>query len=149
MNSLKAENIANFENINFYLPSTVKDGDTALELTSKEQTDLTKSTVSAYLENATGLTVESKINLIKTAGTLTNPKATNTSNVKVDIAGLIDVVGDIAVDASKKLLQLGFDGDKESGNVYDISWNNKAVYSKNGGTKQDMQGVSSSSKLIK
>ena len=110
MNSLKAGNIANFANINFYLPSTVKNGDTALQLTTTGSTDLGKSTVSAYLENASGLTVDSKINLIKTAGTLTKPNNTDTSNVKVDIAGLMDVEGNILLAQNNSALQSGFTG---------------------------------------
>ncbi|MBR0129179.1 MAG: hypothetical protein IJM09_05125, partial [Neisseriaceae bacterium] len=105
MNTLKAGNIANFEQINFYLPNTVKNGETALQLTGNGKTDLSKTTVLAYLDNAKGLTADSKIHLIQTNGTLTQPKNNDVKqdNVKVSIAGLINVIGQVKLTDSKNL----------------------------------------------
>ncbi|MBP3224652.1 MAG: hypothetical protein J6M14_05015, partial [Campylobacter sp.] len=114
---LSAANIANFENINFYLPSTVSNGDTALSLTTTEDTGLYGTNVNAYLSNANGLTKDSVIHLISTQGTLvdfdeTKGKA-NLSNVS--IAGLINITGKIAVDDTQKNLDLSFSGDEDTG----------------------------------
>lgn len=114
---LSAENIHNFQTINFYLPSSVSNGDTALSLTTTENTGLADTKVNAYLSNANGLTKDSVIHLISTAGTLVdfeeaNGKA-NLSNV--NIAGLINVTGKIAVDSTEKNLDLTFSGDEDTG----------------------------------
>ncbi|MBO7381062.1 MAG: hypothetical protein J6U05_05260 [Neisseriaceae bacterium] len=128
-NTVEASNIYNFENINVYLPSSVTDGFTALQLTGKDETNLKQTNVNAYLQNAKGLTADSKIHLIQaTDGTLTAPKnnGATQSNVKVDIAGLINVIGKVQLTDNKNL-DLVFSGDnapvvvpKPKDNTYNV-----------------------------
>ena len=114
--TLEAGNIANFQNINFYLPSVVWNGYTALRLTGQAQTNLSKTTVSAHLSNASGLTKDSIIHLISTNGTLTKPQSTNTNNVvNINIADLVDVKGQINLSSDNKHLNLSFTGTSTGG----------------------------------
>ncbi|MBP3207067.1 MAG: hypothetical protein J6M21_02250, partial [Campylobacter sp.] len=119
MNLLKAKNIYNFETINFYLPNSVSNGQVALSLSDTKPTDLTNVKVNAYLSNASNLTKDSKIHLIQVpdGGAIENfNEANGNANLSnVNIAGLINVTGKIAVDNTAKNLDLTFNGDPSGG----------------------------------
>ncbi|WBR53164.1 autotransporter outer membrane beta-barrel domain-containing protein [Campylobacter sp. CN_NE2] len=117
LGSITANDISAQE-INFYLPSSASNGQVALSLTGTGTTDLTNTKVNAYLSNATGITSkDDKIHLIQTAGSITgfteaNGKAHLTN---VNIAGLINITGKIALDSTAKNLDISFDGDPDTG----------------------------------
>ena len=114
MNTLKAGNIANFAQINFYLPTdNIKYNDTALELTAGEETDLNGTTVSAYLRDASNLSGEGKIHLIKSNGTIREFDDSNGDKTKVavNVANLINVQADIVLTDAQHL-DLSFIGDQ-------------------------------------
>ena len=114
---LSAKNIRNFETINFYLPSNVANNAVALNLTGANNTDLSKTSVYAYLSNASNLTKDSVIHLISTQGTLVDfDEANGKANLtNVNIAGLINVTGKIALDSTSKNLDLTFNDDEDTG----------------------------------
>ena len=100
INYTSAGNIANFENIEFYLPQTVQNNETALKLTANEDTDLSKTkTINAYLKDATGLTdISDKIHLIEKVGGGEITGYTNQGRARltnVNIGGLLNVKGKI------------------------------------------------------
>ena len=66
---LSAGNIANFGNLNFYLPADITNGTNVLTLTRNADTDLTNTRVTAYLEGDANLTNGDTINLIHRTGT--------------------------------------------------------------------------------
>ncbi|WP_169783804.1 autotransporter outer membrane beta-barrel domain-containing protein [Campylobacter curvus] len=73
--SVKAGNILNFENINFFLPKSVTNGDKILTLTGKDDTDLSKTNISAKIDNEARLEMGDKFALIdKEQGHITAPK---------------------------------------------------------------------------
>ncbi|MBR0071087.1 MAG: hypothetical protein IJP87_01985, partial [Campylobacter sp.] len=86
-------NIANVEELNFYLSKTVNNEDTAIYIIGGAQTDLGSTTVYAYLEDASNLTPSSRIHLINNPATITTPKATNTDKVSLKVAGLATING--------------------------------------------------------
>ncbi|MBP3208106.1 MAG: hypothetical protein J6M21_07625 [Campylobacter sp.] len=97
--------------LNFYLPSNVANDETALKVTNS--VDLSGTKVNAYLEDATGIkSKDDKIHLIQTGGKLTGFAETNGKAhlTNVNIAGLINVTGKIAVDSTGKNLDLSFNG---------------------------------------
>jgi len=51
---LTLKKIANFENYNFFLPATVKSGDTILTITDTTETDISNSTVAVAVEGSSG-----------------------------------------------------------------------------------------------
>ena len=116
MNTLSAHNILGFETVNFYLPNTVKHNDVALKLTTTDKTDLGETTVYAFLDNANGLTQDSKIHLIQTAGSLTAPKnngAEQAGVTNINIADLINVKGYVSLSEDAKNLDLTFKGENK------------------------------------
>ncbi|MDA3076397.1 autotransporter outer membrane beta-barrel domain-containing protein [Campylobacter sp. JMF_04 NA10] len=106
--TLKAYNIYNFDNLNFYLPSDIADKAIALKLSDTGETDLSKTTVNAYLNSASNLNANSVVHLIQTAGTLTAPANNDAEQTKVNIAGLLDVKGYVKLAEDKKNLDLYF-----------------------------------------
>ena len=72
---LSTNGIYNFENINFYLPNTVNNGDIALSL--KYNVDLSKSNIVVYLNNPLNLKQGDIVHIIKTNGTLNDPLSTS------------------------------------------------------------------------
>ena len=70
---LSAYNIANFQNLNFYLPSSIADGASVLTLRTIEGTTLGSEhadvSINAYLDGNTNLAVGSEIKLINKTGT--------------------------------------------------------------------------------
>ncbi|MDA3053703.1 hypothetical protein, partial [Campylobacter sp. JMF_03 NE3] len=108
---LKARNVYGFSNISFNLPSSVTDGYTALNLTGTAQTNLDNTRIYAQLKDATGLTKDSKIHLIKTAGSIINFDETKTNAVltNVNIANLVNIAGKIVL-SDEKTLDLTFIG---------------------------------------
>ncbi|MDA3051672.1 autotransporter outer membrane beta-barrel domain-containing protein [Campylobacter sp. JMF_02 ED1] len=118
--NLRARHIENFETINFYLPSSVTNDSVALNLYDSGETDLSKSTINAYLQNASNLTADSKIHLIQTAGTLNVKDEYKTADgveqagVKnINIANLVNVKGYIKL-SDEKNLDLVFKGDEDT-----------------------------------
>ena len=72
--NISAQNIYNFDNLNFYIPNEVSSGDTLLTLTSSEGTDLSNMTIRAgVVAGNNNLAVGDTINL------LTNPNGLTTS----------------------------------------------------------------------
>lgn len=71
--NLSAKDIKAFQNIYFYLPSTVTNGSTLLTLTTTDTTDLSGITLGAAVASGAGpsLAVGDTVNLLTTSGTLT------------------------------------------------------------------------------
>ena len=71
--NLSAKDIKAFQNVNFYLPSTVTNGSTLLTLTTTGTTDLSGVTLGAAVASGAGpsLAVGDTVNLLTTSGTLT------------------------------------------------------------------------------
>jgi len=69
---LTLKKIANFENYNFFLPATVKSGDTILTITdTTEKTDISNSTVAVAVEGSSGcLYLGDKVTLIRASAGL-------------------------------------------------------------------------------
>ena len=110
---LKIDFLENFDTINFYLRNDVKDN--ANILTSSA--DLSNTNVYVFLDNAKGLSKDSKIHLITTSGGLTAPKnagAEQAGVTNVSIAGLVNVKGYVKLTDSKHL-DLTFNGDPDTG----------------------------------
>ncbi|MBR4903750.1 MAG: autotransporter outer membrane beta-barrel domain-containing protein [Selenomonadaceae bacterium] len=74
---ITARNIYDFDNLNFNLPSSTKNGDTALTLT-EGSTDISNRTVNAVVAGGTGLTTGDKITL------LANGNGLDTSGVSMN-----------------------------------------------------------------
>ena len=116
MNSVSVGNLSNVGTLNFFLPDSVKNGDVAVKITGKDNTDLQNTKVNAYLDNAKGLTADSKIHLLQHKdGDIVNfdEKNGKAEVANVNIAGLINVVGKVKLSDSKNL-DLTFSGDKKS-----------------------------------
>ena len=74
---LTARNIYDFDSLNFYLPVSAQNGDTALTLT-EGSTDISGRTITAVVAGGTGLTTGDKINL------LVNGNGLDTTNTTLD-----------------------------------------------------------------
>ncbi|MBQ7271091.1 MAG: autotransporter outer membrane beta-barrel domain-containing protein, partial [Campylobacter sp.] len=113
---LSAENVYNFETMNFYLPNSVNYNNTALKLTTTGNTDLSSTKVNAFLSDASNLNGNGVIHLIQTNGKLTgfDPNNTDTSGVAVNVAGLINVKANIELDSTARNLDLSFKGTSSS-----------------------------------
>lgn len=74
--NITAYNVANFTNINFYLPSTIQNKDTALTLTDMEGTDVSYSTVKAGIVGNANISKGDKIYLLTNANGLTTTGTT-------------------------------------------------------------------------
>lgn len=73
--NITAKNVGNFSNINFYLPTSIQNGDTVLTLTSSNGTDVSYSNMNAYIPGSTKLTVGEKITLLTNANGVTSTDA--------------------------------------------------------------------------
>ena len=73
--SITAKNVGNFSNINFYLPTSIQNGDTVLTLTSSNGTDVSYSNMNAYIPGSAKLTVGEKITLLTNANGVTSTNA--------------------------------------------------------------------------
>ncbi|MCD8213919.1 MAG: autotransporter outer membrane beta-barrel domain-containing protein, partial [Campylobacter sp.] len=79
--SAKAKDVVNFENINFFVPKDIANGDKILTLTDTGATDLSNTNISAKIHNDAILNEGDKIVLIdKEQGTLSAPKQTINAN---------------------------------------------------------------------
>ena len=95
---ITAQNIHNFDNVNFYLPSTAVNGTTILTLTANEGTDLSSTAVKAGVTGNAKLQVGDTVTLIKkTAGTI-NTTGTTYSTLSEGVS--LDYGLTIAADAA-------------------------------------------------
>ncbi|MBQ6743844.1 MAG: autotransporter outer membrane beta-barrel domain-containing protein [Acidaminococcaceae bacterium] len=85
---IKVKNIKNFAQINYYLPDTVKNGNTILQAVGTEGTDLRNTKVAVSVPGGTRLDTGDKINLLDTkAGIIGEPEqtvATFTEGVSIE-----------------------------------------------------------------
>ncbi len=80
---ITATNVANFSNINFYLPSSIQSGDTVLTLTNSAGTDVSYSTVSAYVPGNANLSPGEKIYLLTNANGVTAANTKYSTNASL------------------------------------------------------------------
>ena len=71
-----ANNVYNFDLLNFYIPSDTADGDTMLTLTDTEGTDISNSTVQAGVSGSTSLKSGNSITLLTNSNGLTTADTT-------------------------------------------------------------------------
>ena len=103
--NLSAQDIKAFQNIYFYLPSTVTNGSTLLTLTTTGTTDLSGVTLGAAVASGAGpsLAVGDTVNLLTTSGTLTTDTTlTNTISGMQGISTMYEM--SIANVSSKSLV---------------------------------------------
>lgn len=85
--NITANNIANFSNLYFYLPSAIANNDTVLTLTDTNGTDISKSTVKAGIAGNANIAIGDTITLLKnTSGIITTGTTygTLTEGVSID-----------------------------------------------------------------
>ena len=73
--NLTAQNIANFDNINFYLDSNIADGDTILTLTGGSQTDISGTDIQAIIQSDSELTGGNAVTLLTNSSGITEAKS--------------------------------------------------------------------------
>ena len=115
-NSITARNIGGFDDINIFMPPTVKDGDSMIKLTDPTaNTDLSnmRGKITAYVSGNTDVGDTSTIHLIdkQGSGRLLLPNADHLQT-KVQQGATIDYETYAMVDANGKALDLKFSGKK-------------------------------------
>ena len=116
-NSITAKNIGGFDDINIFMPPTVKDGDSMIKLTDPTaNTDLSnmRGKITAYVSGNTDVGDTSTIHLIdkQGSGRLLLPNADHLQT-KVQQGATIDYETYAMVDANGKALDLKFSGKKK------------------------------------
>lgn len=107
-NKIKAAGIEGFDEINFYLPSNLENGDTALELTGNNKSDLSNTTVNAYLPRAgANVAAGDVVHLISNTGSGTisdikDGKVYRGVALSADIADIVKTDDDKNLDLSFK-----------------------------------------------
>ena len=102
MNARTAKNVKNIENLNFYLPHDIKNGDTALSLSSSDKTDLSNVGVTAYLSGDSNISDQDKVHLIsKPNGGEISVNANTTATVQQGVT--LSSIGQEIVLADDKL----------------------------------------------
>lgn len=94
---ITAKNVANFTNINFYLPSTIQNKDTVLTLTDTAGTDVSYSTVKAGIVGNANISAGDKIYLLTNTNGLT---ATGTTYGKLTEGVSLDYDLDVHQDGN-------------------------------------------------
>ena len=117
---LTAQNIANFDNLNFYLGSDISNGDTLLTLTGGTQTDLSSTDVKAVVQSGFSLTDGNSLTLLSNDATITEPQS---KTVEIQEGVSYSYTANIALsDDSKKLvLSVGNSSSDDSGGGSDDS----------------------------
>ena len=73
---ITAYNIANFDNINFFIPASMTSGGTMLTLTDTSGTDLSGTAIRAAMQAGSNLDTGDTVTLIQSAGTITTNDST-------------------------------------------------------------------------
>ena len=117
---MTAQNIANFDNLNFYLGSDISNGDTILTLTGGTQTDLSSTDVKAVVQSGFSLTDGNSLTLLSNDATITEPQS---KTVEIQEGVSYRYTANIALsDDSKKLvLSVGNSSSDDSGGGSDDS----------------------------
>lgn len=101
---LTAQNIVNFDNVNFYLPTTTQNGDTALTLIGGAATDLSGSAIKAGVQGDSSLQNGDVVTLIKNDSGITTDAATSYGTLSVGVSSAYDLAvaksGDNAITAT-------------------------------------------------
>ncbi|MDA3061812.1 MULTISPECIES: autotransporter outer membrane beta-barrel domain-containing protein [unclassified Campylobacter] len=122
MNTLEADGIENFKEVEFYLPTSVKPNDVALYFPGQRLINLHDMTIRAFLEGDTpNLSMDSVVHLMKSKyGKIVVQDTTGASgqynvepSVDVNIGNLIHVQGDIGISNDETTLDLTFTGGQE------------------------------------
>lgn len=98
--NLSAQNIANFDNVNFYLPASTVNGDTILTLTGGSATDLTGTEIKAGVEGNTNLNNGDSVTLIKNTSGITTDGTTQYGTLTEGVSLAYDITVEKADDTS-------------------------------------------------
>ncbi|MBR1375014.1 MAG: hypothetical protein IJ566_02905, partial [Cardiobacteriaceae bacterium] len=78
MNTLKVGKLGGFNQYNFYLPSNIKNGDTAVQVTGDEAVNLSGASVNAYIHSDTNMNAGDAVHLLATNAGVTDDYASAT-----------------------------------------------------------------------